>query len=68
MVRKHQLRYARGKEQQAHGYGLHYTDDTTKVSADFAHERAGARTFSEAPFLPTPRWRLAIRRFRRRFA
>ena len=68
MVRKHQLRYARGKEQQAHGYGLHYTNDTTKVSADYAIERAGARTFSEAPFLPTPKWRLAIRRFRRRFA
>jgi hypothetical protein len=65
MVRKHQLRYARGKEQQALGHGLHYTDDTEKVSADFARERAGARTFSEAPFLPTPAWRVAIRRLRR---
>ena len=60
MIHKHQLRYARGKEQQVRGLGMHYTDDAAKVSAGFAGARSAARTFSEAPFRITPE-RLLVR-------
>ena len=56
MVRKYQLRYARGKEQQVLGYGTHYTDDVAKIVAQHAHERAAARPFSEAPFRTPRTW------------
>jgi len=60
MVQKHQIRYARGKEQQALGLGTHYTDNTEKVSADHAHERSVARPFSESPFRTPRTWPPAL--------
>jgi hypothetical protein len=59
MVRKYQLRYARGKEQQAQGLGAHYTDDAAKVTASFAGARSAARAFSESPIRP-PVWQEAL--------
>jgi hypothetical protein len=56
MVHKHQLRYARGKEQQALGLGAHYTDDGAKVAARHAEARAAAKPFSEASFRTPLSW------------
>ena len=66
IVRKHQVRYERGKEQQAQNLGTHYTNDVAQVSAEFAEARAAARAFSESPFRQRPRWQQALlRRVRR---
>jgi hypothetical protein len=62
MIHKHQLRYARGKEQQARNLGTHYTDDAAKVSASFAQARSIARPFSESPIQPRPAWQQALLR------
>ncbi len=66
IVRKHQVRYARGQAQRAQNLGIHYTDDVAEVSAQFAEARAAARAFSESPFRGMPLWQQALlRRVRR---
>jgi len=66
VVRKNQLRYARGKEQRARGLGIHYTDDVAEASANFAEAIAAASAFSESPFRARPLWQQALlRRVRR---
>lgn len=60
VVHKYATRYARGKEQQARGLGIHYTDQTDKVISEFNEWRAKARTFSEQPFWARPTWPPAV--------
>ena len=69
IVQKYQQRYERGKEQMAQNLGTHYTDDVTKVTAEFALRRSVARRFSERPYNATPSllWRV-VRRLRRPIA
>ncbi len=54
VVHKYASRYVRGKEQQARGLGIHYTDQTDKVIGEFNEWRAKAHTFSEQPFWARP--------------
>jgi hypothetical protein len=66
---KYQQRYERGKEQMAQNLGTHYTDDVTKVTAEFSLRRSVARRFSDRPYNATPSllWRV-VRRLRRPIA
>jgi hypothetical protein len=69
VVHKYATRYARGKEQQARGLGIQYTDQTDKVINEFNEWRAKARTFSEQPFWARPTWPpAAVPMLRRRAA
>ena len=54
VLQKYAARYERGKEQQAHGLGIHYTDNAEAVLNEFNEWRAKAVPFSEAPFWARP--------------
>ena len=60
IIERYRKRYERGKEQQVHGFGAHYTDDTAKVSAQYDEEQLAARPLSEAPFRTPPTWPTAL--------
>jgi hypothetical protein len=62
VAHKYASRYVRGKEQQARGFGIHYTDQTEKVIGEFNEWRAKAHTFSEQPFWARPTLIPLIRR------
>jgi len=66
VVQKYSRRYARGKEQQVRGFGIHYTDSADKVINEFNEWRARARAFSEAPIWTPPSWPPALVRLAKR--
>jgi hypothetical protein len=66
VVHKYSRRYARGKEQQVRGFGIHYTDSAEKVINEFNEWRARARSFSEAPIWTPPSWPPALVRLAKR--
>ena len=68
VVRKYVSRYARGTEQRAQGYGIHYSDNAETVREEFNEWRAKARTFSEQPFWARPTWPSPLMPFIRRRA
>jgi hypothetical protein len=66
LLQKYKRRFVRSKEQQALGFGIHYTDDTATIVEEMIKARASARAFSEAPWrVPGAGRKTFVRRMKR---